>query len=431
MARPRVFDLTHLQHRLAYDAPSGIDRVDLLYARHFTRPGANLAAAAHYGRFHLQALDPARLAELTARIEQRWGEDAPLETDEAFTRTRAWLSGEPVPSPAATPGKRSNLRWSYSTKLHPFVRYMHRRKRDAAIVPEGSLYLNIAQHSTEHPRFFAWLRRRPDVKAVFFIHDLLPLDHPEFWWAGHEALFRRRVNVMLEHASALITSGASVRARLEQEYGTRGIARVPILASPLPSALEPVAQSSSPVASDLGAVPYFVVLGTIEPRKNHLLLLNVWRRLAATVDRPPKLVLIGKRGWENQQTVALIDRSPGLRDHVWEVSGCSAATVTALVKNARALLMPSFAEGYGLPVVEALGLGTPVVASDLAVFREVSQGCAIFHDPTDGLQWSRTILELSKPGSEAAHQARQQAARFEPRTIAAYFGEVETFLATL
>ena len=125
-------------------------------------------------------------------------------------------------------------------------------------------------------------------------------------------------------------------------------------------------QRADVVDRDLAASPYFVVLGTIEPRKNHLLLLNIWRRLAEQQRSPPKLVIIGTRGWENEQVLDVLDRSVLVRPHVVEGSGMGDRGLMRLLANARALLMPSFAEGYGLPVVEALSLGTPVVASDIA-----------------------------------------------------------------
>src|SRR5262249_22522618 len=116
--------------------------------------------------------------------------------------------------------------------------------------------------------------------------------------------------------------------------------------------------------------PYFAVLGTIEPRKNHLLLLNFWSRLAATLSAPPRLLVIGPRGWENEQVLDMLERSRRLRGLVEEHNALSDAQVGSVLSRARALLLPSFAEGYGLPLAEALASGIPVLCSDIAVFRE-------------------------------------------------------------
>ena len=211
----------------------------------------------------------------------------------------------------------------------------------------------------------------------------------------------------MTHASAFITTTAVVRDRLESELDRRGRPKVPIHVAHLPSTLFE-ARKPTPQPSPIAQVPYFVCVGTIEPRKNHLLLLNIWRRLAEETPSPPKLVLVGARGWENEQTFDVLDRGGFTRPHVYEVSGLSGDGLIQLLANARAVLMPSFAEGYGLPVVEALSLGTPVVASDIPVFAEVSQGCALLRHPLDGIAWRNTILALAESGLRAVAQRHAQ-----------------------
>src|ERR1700710_674754 len=94
--------------------------------------------------------------------------------------------------------------------------------------------------------------------------------------------------------------------------------------------------------------PYFLCVGTIEPRKNHLLLLHLWRRMVALHgNRAPRLLIVGKRGWENENVLDLLDRCPALRGHVIELGTVPDSKLTALLRGAQALLMPSFAEGFG------------------------------------------------------------------------------------
>jgi glycosyltransferase involved in cell wall biosynthesis len=153
-----------------------------------------------------------------------------------------------------------------------------------------------------------------------------------------------------------------------------------------------------PHASDR---PYFICVGTIEPRKNHLLLLHLWRQMAEKrgPDAVPKLVLVGRRGWENEQVIDLLERCPALKDVVEEHSGLPDAQVQAMIAGARALLLPSFAEGYGMPVTEALALRVPVVCSDLPALREAGGGAPLFLDPLDGPAWQRAIDDLTGPES--------------------------------
>ncbi len=251
----------------------------------------------------------------------------------------------------------------------------------------------MGYHRFEQPRFFAWLAKRPDVDGVFMIHDLLPLDYPEFFQDGEQEKFRARIDTALRYGRAFLVSTEAVRRRLQQEIVSRGFDQRPIWAQPFPS---PLAAFTPPLgARRRPEHPYFVVIGTIEPRKNHLLLLNVWRTLVRQSPNPPRLVIVGERGWENEQVIDILDRCEALAPHVMEVSGLGSRDLAGLIAGARAVLAPSFDEGYGLPIVEALSLGAPVVASDSAAAREVSQGRACLLSPVDGERWREEIERLA------------------------------------
>ena len=301
-------------------------------------------------------------------------------------------------------------------------------KNDHIALPQGAIYLNAAQLLLEYPFWFRWLERRPDVKPIFVIHDLLPLDFPEYWKSGYQRRFDRRIATATRYGAAFITTTEVVRERLAEELRQRGAGERPIHVAPLPPSL-PISNPHLLHDSGLSAVPYFVVLGTIEPRKNHLLLLNIWRQFSEQDGNVPKLIIIGARGWENEQTMDVLDRSKLIRRHVFEVSGLPSQDVQRLLANARALLMPSFAEGYGLPLVEALSLGTPVVASDIPVFHEVTQGCADFLHPLDGLGWQARISSLANADAAAERDDRRKASLFRSPSWSNYFSSIEGFLA--
>ena len=157
-------------------------------------------------------------------------------------------------------------------------------------------------------------------------------------------------------------------------------------------------------------------VGTIEPRKNLGLLLSLWRRLEARLGpETPPLVLVGRRGWENEAVVDQLERSPAVLKHVHEVSNLGDAQVARLIGGAAALLSPSFAEGYNLPVIEALSLATPVIASDIAVHRELAAGAQLI-DPLDGPAWLEALL--------AAAARRPPAPEFAAPTWEAHFDTV-------
>nr|WP_232372363.1 glycosyltransferase [Acuticoccus mangrovi] len=180
---------------------------------------------------------------------------------------------------------------------------------------------------------------------------------------------------------------------------------------------------------DLVRTPYFLIISTIEARKNHLLLLNIWQRLVAEFgDAAPKLIIAGKRGWEAQTTLAMLDRARALDRHVYEAGAVPDEALDVLRRNATALLMPSFVEGFGMPVTEALAVDTPVIASDIPVFREVVGDAAELIDPTDGPAWRAAILDYAAPDSPRRAAALARAQRFAAPTWQSHFARVAPFL---
>ena len=143
--------------------------------------------------------------------------------------------------------------------------------------------------------------------------------------------------------------------------------------------------------------PYFVCVGTIEARKNLAFLLTIWRRLAERMsEAAPQLVLVGRRGWENEAVIDHLERSHAVRALVHEVGDLSDAELAQVMAGARGLLAPSFAEGFDLPLIEALCLGVPAIASDIPVHRELAAPATLV-DPTDGPAWLDAIEAACAP----------------------------------
>lgn len=288
-----------------------------------------------------------------------------------------------------------------------------------------TIYLNIGHTGLDEPSLAAWIARH-ELRAVYLIHDLIPITHPQYCRPSETGKHKRRmINALLSGTGIIGNSEATLN-----ELRTFAEA----IGATMPANI--AAWISGPPLARAGRTaslnrPYFVVVGTIEGRKNHAVLLRVWRRLVATMrHEAPLLAIIGQRGWEASQTLAALDHLGDLKGYVIEKNDCSDEEVASLIAGARALLMPSFAEGFGLPVIEALQLGTPVVASDLPVFKEIVGDIPTYIDPRDEPAWEQAVRAFVEDGPERERQLSRLPAYRAP-TWDDHFAIVEDWLAKL
>ena len=246
------------------------------------------------------------------------------------------------------------------------------------------------------------------ARGVVTIHDLSYLRHPDTVSAA-SARYRKLVPRSLARASVVVTPSATTAAHLQNTYDVR----VPVHVTPLgvgdqwaeARPLDDAARTRLGLPSS-----YLLFVGTLEPRKDLRTLLAAHRLLP---DAPP-LVLVGPPGWGDQLDVSGCI-TPGFLDD---------DLLPSVVAGASALILPSRDEGFGLPVLEALRAGTPVVASDLPVLREVGGAAASYADPGDPAAFAAALQQvLDDPGDPAprrAHAAAFTWARCAEATRAAY-----------
>jgi len=344
-----LIDVTRLLDRALQDRrPTGVDRVGLEYVR-------------RYGP----------RARALVRFAGRWVIASRANSNRLFS---ALL----MPGTGAA----NLMRWTVATSYAAGWR-----------APDPGEILVNTGHSGLHEPSYAARVRHHRLRAVYFLHDLIPITHPEYSRPGEDRRHGARLRTMLATGSGIVVNSRATAEELVAHAAGCGLALPPVAIAPLAPATLPPAAGTVPLAQ-----PYFVALGTIEPRKNHLLLLNVWRRLAQELgESAPRLVVIGQRGWECEQVVDMLERCEQLRGLVLERPGCSDAELSGWLAHARALLFPSFAEGFGLPLAEALAAGLPALASDLPAFREIANGIPDYLDPLDGPGWIRAVKAYAQP----------------------------------
>jgi glycosyltransferase involved in cell wall biosynthesis len=249
--------------------------------------------------------------------------------------------------------------------------------------------------------------------GLILVHDIIPISNPEYTLAETTIRHRGYVQRVTESAHTIIANSAYTRDCLEAYAATAKLPLPAVAVAPLGVDAGFIRQS----AVRLPTTPYFVFVATIEPRKNHIMLLQVWQRLVAKLGRDsPKLLLIGRRGWENENTVDLIERAESLREYVMECSNVPDQLLVKLLANARAALFPSHVEGFGLPLAEALSLGAPIICSDIPPFKEIAGDIPEYVDPLAGRGWLRLITEYAAADSpkRAAQMSRMKA--YKPHT---------------
>jgi glycosyltransferase involved in cell wall biosynthesis len=289
----------------------------------------------------------------------------------------------------------------------------------------GRFWLNPGHTGLDREGLSEWTRRR-ELRPVHLVHDLIPITHPQFCRQGEAERHARRMATVLESAAGVVANSAHTLATFAEFAAARGRA-VPPAAVAWPGT--PVLpRVPVPAASE----PTFVILGTIEGRKNHALLLALWRRMLAAGggNFVPRLVIVGRRGWQAEDVFAELEGGV-FGDRVSEVGALDDRRLAEALAGAWALLFPSFAEGYGIPLVEALAAGVPVIASDLPVFREIGQGVPELIAPGDAAAWEAAIADYARPDSPRRAAQLARLAQFAAPDWRGHFARVDALLASL
>jgi glycosyltransferase involved in cell wall biosynthesis len=360
-------DLSRMLWRVFHGKMTGIDRVDIAYAEHLmeTAPDRLHFVALDYWTGSFRVLPDRAARQLVSSVSICWrdGTLADLRLSAGLLLLRSLITAPIVP-----------------------------RYKKGAPRP---IYLNTSMHPVQWPSIIGRMVKRTGAIFVPMIHDLIPIEHPEYVpvaWTRHHL---GRIQSITSNAGGVIANSATTAEAIRRYIPTS----IPVLSSRIGVTIHSggVARSKLPPLEK----PYFVCLGTLEPRKNHLMLLNVWRDLVMNYGEvnTPTLVVVGRRGWENEQIVDMLERCATIRNVVVEMGSLSDADVDRLLIGSRGLLMPSFIEGYGLPVAEAMARGVPVICSDIPAHREICGDIPVFIDPLDGPAWRSAIIEYTRKDS--------------------------------
>ncbi|MCA1778183.1 MAG: glycosyltransferase family 4 protein [Xanthomonadaceae bacterium] len=224
---------------------------------------------------------------------------------------------------------------------------------------------------------------------VVTVHDLVPLDHPEWLSPGFASWYRFMLPRLLRQARHVIAISRFTRSRL-LEMTDLPAARISVVANGVASLFQPPCSEQAGAAEvtmrqqlGLGEFPYLLSVGTLEPRKNLERLLAAWSRALPGLPRDLHLVIAGAPGSRLVFAGSSGRCQSRLPERVVRLGRVADEQLPMLYAAAEWFVYLSLYEGFGLPPLEALACGTPVIISDLEVFDEVVTDAAVRVDPTD------------------------------------------------
>lgn len=392
-----LFDVTRTLVHSRKKTPTGIDRVEHAYIRYLLNEADDnyepwFIVTSPFGQ---GALSAKQMARIFNKIEECQQENVGVEDSPAFCTLSSVLS-KPIDKDLSTPlsireksiPAKDSLASVVSAVGAGFLRF-----RQLMNEKKPAVYMHTSHLLLDKPKYFDWLKRH-ELFPIFFIHDLIPIEFPEFCTLGSEARHIVRMETILEHARGLITNSQFTHQSFLKFADGR--ATPPVHVAPLANTIRDVTPKVSNIP--IAGAPYFLHVGTIEGRKNISHLLNAWREVIARMGKAqaPRLVLVGRRGWECETVASILDRSHQLASHLIEVSDISDPELRRLMLGSAGLITVSLSEGYGLPPVEAAQMGTPVIASDIPAHREILGNTCIYVSPHDGAALVDAVVNLAR-----------------------------------
>ncbi|MDF9828228.1 glycosyltransferase involved in cell wall biosynthesis [Ereboglobus sp. PH5-10] len=243
-----------------------------------------------------------------------------------------------------------------------------------------------------------------DIHAI--LYDLLPVLHPEFYPPEGKELHQKYLKFLSQTANRVSAISRTVATDYSRWVAEEGQTITPLKFQkvdviPLGAAPKPPAQTGYKTPPWPSGGPVFLMVGTLEPRKNHALALDAFDALWSQ-NINARLCIVGRRGWLADKIYERIKDHPKINTDLLFFDSADDETLLRCYQNAACLIAASINEGYGLPLVEAAHYGLPIIASDIEVFRESIVDADVFFDPTSPQSLASAIMEaLTLP-----HEAR-------------------------
>lgn len=304
--------------------------------------------------------------------------------------------------------------WLDRDDMRPSGTRLPTEKRTARIIWEQVVWPIVARRdglTLMHSMAFAMPRMAP-CPVVVTIYDLSFIEFPDLYPAAQRRYLMNETAHSCDHAARLIAISESGRRDIHRHYGVP-LERIDVITPGAAEVYRPLPAEQVAAFRQRQNLPgaFFLHVGTLQPRKNIPVLLEA----LAQLNRPDAhLVLVGGKGWIYDDIFERV-ASLGLRERVRFAGYANDEDVPLWYNAAAALVLPSLYEGFGMPVVEALACGTPVIASDSSSLPEAGGEVALYFDPRDAAalaaQMAR-VLDDPATRQRARAEGPRHAARF-------------------
>lgn len=262
-----------------------------------------------------------------------------------------------------------------------------KKKIRAEEIERGSVLLEIdgVWHSTKNRAFLYPVLSEQGVKIINWIYDVIPITDPVY---SHESTVMNYLvyfGAVLKYSSLIIANAQATVEHIKRIAGELQLAVPESTVIPLGADFGGAKKKENTDAVNIqaetkkaiGAGRYILMVGTIEPRKNHAYLLD-----ALDAGLAVNVVFAGRQGWNVEKLVDRMKSHPKKEKQFFWINNASDADIDELYRNAYYVVFPTKNEGYGLPVVEAIQRGVPVIGSDIPVVREVGKEYISYVDNT-------------------------------------------------
>ena len=329
---------------------------------------------------HLAELNPADTIEVVSH--------APLDGSvrDDFASAREMLPGLRF---IHAPAPRVARRWWWGIGLP-----LHLRESEADLFHGTNYELPLV----DLPRAVRTTREK--IRRVVTINDLSVLLHPGTHGSAATSRGARRLPLVARRAHRIITLTEAVRAEICEHLGVppEKVTAVPLAARACFIPQESLAESDAVRRRFDISAEFVLSVGTIEPRKNLPRLVAAFERVLRETESRPQLVLVGRRGWLLDEWLAALRDSPVYK-HLRLTGYVTDDELRALYSSCRAFVYPSLYEGFGLPPLEAMGCGAPVIASRAAAIAEVTGDAARLVEATDTDALARAMIDVLRDES--------------------------------